>query len=559
MSSARRDVPADASEGVLGRVEALEEAWLAGRDVLADADPGLARDVEELLPRVRERVALGADRTVVALAGSTGSGKSSLLNAVAGAEVARPGVLRPTTSRAVAAVWPGSSPAALLDWLEVTQRTFVDGEEGADGLVLLDLPDHDSVVPEHRVRADRLLARADLMVWVTDPQKYADAALHEGYLRGFSGYEGVVVVVLNHADRLSDDDRETCLADLRERVAEDGLPNAHVLATSATEGLGVTELRGLVADAVRRRQAMAARLLEDVRACARRILELTEPPSDAPRLSGGVDDRLVQALLGASGAETVVDAVGLSARRQVRTTAGWPVTRWVASLRADPLRRLGLRPDPDGERPDAATTEVRRSSMPRPTAAVRARTAEALREHADGVARALPEAWQPTTAARPDPDVLADALDQVVVAAPLGSPGPPRWARALGWVQTLLLVVALAGLAWLAALAGLDALRLPAPDVSWHVGDATFPWPTTLAVGGLAAGALVGAIAGLFGRTTAARRRRQARAALEAGVRGVAEATVVGPARARLDTWRACRAAAERAASGPTRRRSRMA
>ena len=113
MSSARQVTPADAD--ILERVEALEAAWDAGRDVLADADPALARAIEELLPRVRERVALGADRTVVALAGSTGSGKSSLLNAVAGAEVARPGVLRPTTSRAVAAVWPGSSPTALLD------------------------------------------------------------------------------------------------------------------------------------------------------------------------------------------------------------------------------------------------------------------------------------------------------------------------------------------------------------------------------------------------------------------------------------------------------------
>ncbi len=557
MSSGRQATPTEAD--ILERVEALEEAWDAGRDVLADADPALARAVEELLPRVRERVALGADRTVVALAGSTGSGKSSLLNAVAGAEVARPGVLRPTTSRAVAAVWPGSSPAALLDWLEVTQRTFVDGGgDGSEGLVLLDLPDHDSVVPEHRVRADRLLARADLMIWVTDPQKYADAALHEGYLRGLAAYEGVVVVVLNHADRLSDADRETCLADLRARVVEDGLPNARVLATSATDGLGVAELRALVADAVRRRQAMAARLLEDVRASASRLLELSEPPAGAARASDVADARLVQALLEASGAPTVVVAVGLSARRQVRATAGWPVTRWVGRLRADPLRRLGLRPDPGRERAEAAP-EVRRSSLPRPTAAVRARTAEALREHADAVAQALPGPWQPTSAARPDPDVLADALDQVVVAAPLGSPEPPRWARVVGWVQTALLVVGVAGLVWLAALAGLDALRLPAPDVSWRAGDLAVPWPTTLAVGGLAAGALLGALAGLVGRTTAARRRRRARAALEVGVRTVADAAVLGPARARLEAWHACRAAATRAGAGPTRRRPRMA
>ena len=47
------------------------------------------------------------------------------------------------------------------------------------GLVLLDLPDHDSTVAAHRIEVDRLVALVDLLVWVLDPQKYADAAVHE--------------------------------------------------------------------------------------------------------------------------------------------------------------------------------------------------------------------------------------------------------------------------------------------------------------------------------------------------------------------------------------------
>ena len=49
--------------------------------------------------------------------------------------------------------------------------------------MLLDLPDHDSTVAAHRLEVDRLVALVDVLVWVLDPQKYADAAIHERYLR----------------------------------------------------------------------------------------------------------------------------------------------------------------------------------------------------------------------------------------------------------------------------------------------------------------------------------------------------------------------------------------
>ena len=79
---------------------------------------------------------------------------------------------------------------ALLDWLGVGTRHLVDtAAEDADaqlgsldGLVLLDLPDFDSREVANRDEAERVLELVDLFVWVTDPQKYADARLHDDYV-----------------------------------------------------------------------------------------------------------------------------------------------------------------------------------------------------------------------------------------------------------------------------------------------------------------------------------------------------------------------------------------
>ena len=109
-----------------------------------------------------------------------------------------------------------TAPAALLDWLGVLPRhrfareSALDGDDeaGLRGLVLLDLPDFDSVERTHRLEVDRLLGLVDLMVWVVDPQKYADRVLHDGYLRQFRRHRDVTVVVLNQADRLAPADAD---------------------------------------------------------------------------------------------------------------------------------------------------------------------------------------------------------------------------------------------------------------------------------------------------------------------------------------------------------------
>src|SRR3546814_19330728 len=67
-----------------------------------------------------------------------------------------------------------------------------------NGTVLLDLPDHDSTEVSHHLEVDRLVKLADLLVWVLDPQKYADAAIHDRSLKQLTTPQGVMVVVLNH-------------------------------------------------------------------------------------------------------------------------------------------------------------------------------------------------------------------------------------------------------------------------------------------------------------------------------------------------------------------------
>ena len=151
--------------------------------------PESLAETQELLERAGERLKLSAAHTVVTLAGGTGSGKSSLFNALAGATFSPTAVTRPATRHAHACVWGMQGAAPLLDWLGIERRyryaraSALDaGETALSGLLLVDLPDHDSVAAGAATAVDRLISQADLMVWVLDPHKYADGAIHNRFL-----------------------------------------------------------------------------------------------------------------------------------------------------------------------------------------------------------------------------------------------------------------------------------------------------------------------------------------------------------------------------------------
>lgn len=519
---------------LLERLDALSRALDEGDDVL---DPALRADAEQLLAHAGDRLRL-PDHTVVALAGPTGSGKSSLLNALAGEQVAEVAVTRPTTSEAFALV-RGEGAGPLLEWLGVRRRHHLSA--AGDGLVILDLPDHDSVVTGHRLEAERLVALVDLMVWVVDPQKYADAAVHEQYLRGLSGHREVLLLVLNQVDRLSPAERQACHRDLVRLLAEDDLAGVRVLDVSARTGEGVADLRGALVEAAHRRVATQARLTADVTAVAGRVLAQCGPPVRGSRTS---ESGLVDALAEAAGVPAVVEAVRQERERSARQATGWPVTRWLGRFRPDPLRRLHL-----------ARGDTGRTSLPAPGPAEAARARGAVRAYLDGATTGAPERW--VLAARHRADVpeatMADALDGALSTTPVIPARDPGWWRAVGVVQWVLLTAALAGGLWLAALAGAAYLRLPAPDPpTW--GDA--PWPTVALVGGVGLGLLLAGLSRLLAGVGARRQARLATARLREAVADVAQRLVVVPVQDVLAALVRTRDAAQAAAGGSRPRRS---
>lgn len=228
---------------------------------------------------------------VVALAGATGSGKSSLVNAISGTRLAAVGARRPTTSTPLAISFSATN-TELLDLLGITRRHEAQPPAGLDNLILIDLPDHDSDRADHRAQVDRLVELVDQFVFVVDPQKYADAALHDRYLKRLASHREVIAVTLNQADRLApsvldaDGRLSAELAPVVEHLklllADDGLAGVPVFVTSAATGEGVARLRDHLAMVVSRKRAAQERLAGDLRALLGEVrlpeIERVEPP-----------------------------------------------------------------------------------------------------------------------------------------------------------------------------------------------------------------------------------------------------------------------------------------
>jgi energy-coupling factor transporter ATP-binding protein EcfA2 len=155
-----------------------------GRDAAARTARSVVDQVDDyLLPRLRD---LDAPLLTV-VGGSTGAGKSTLVNSLLGAQVTTPGVLRPTTRSPVLVCSTADVAAFSGDRvLPGLARTTGEGDTTSGiklvptdalpaGLALIDAPDVDSVVEANRELAGQLLAAADLWVFVTTAARYADA------------------------------------------------------------------------------------------------------------------------------------------------------------------------------------------------------------------------------------------------------------------------------------------------------------------------------------------------------------------------------------------------
>ncbi|MEO8510433.1 MAG: GTPase domain-containing protein [Chloroflexota bacterium] len=210
---------------------------------------------------------------VVVILGSTGSGKSSLFNALAGWPASPSGILRPTTRRPVVLAAPDDIAAIergeILPGLASRDQLHVlaDRRKGRGaGVVLVDAPDIDSIEAENRRLAAELLEAADLLIVITTASRYADEAPWQMLTRARE--RGVpMLAVLN---RLPTDDAdavavETDYLHLLER--------AGMLAAGALGQLEIVDIREGQLDT--KRDALSARAIEPIRAALDRLVSGT--------------------------------------------------------------------------------------------------------------------------------------------------------------------------------------------------------------------------------------------------------------------------------------------
>ena len=174
---------------------------------------------------VRPRVADIDAPLLVLLLGPTGAGKSSLLNTIAGAEVSKAGVLRPTTRDAVVYASEGDSDRILSSGrfagITKDRLKLAAAPASSDGVAVIDAPDIDSVELDNRELADVLVETCDLCVFVTTATRYADLVpwevLHRVRERGLP-----LVVVLNRVPA-DEEDRAEVVTDAERLLGDTGL------------------------------------------------------------------------------------------------------------------------------------------------------------------------------------------------------------------------------------------------------------------------------------------------------------------------------------------------
>jgi len=224
---------ADDPREILARPLAADSLLDAVRDLRRDVDatsfpldlPGTdtarasrARLVDQLTEHLVPRLTELSAPAVVVVAGSTGAGKSTLVNSLVGHEVTTAGVLRPTTREPVLVHHPADADLLEAHPLVGTARAVAD-EAVPRGVALLDAPDLDSVLETNRESAHRLLEAADLWLFVTTAARYGDAlpwrVLEAAVERGAS-----IAMVLNRVPTAS---LPAVRGDLLARLREHGL------------------------------------------------------------------------------------------------------------------------------------------------------------------------------------------------------------------------------------------------------------------------------------------------------------------------------------------------
>jgi len=174
--------------------------------------------------------------------GGTGVGKSSLLNALARETIASSSFRRPHTERVLIYRHEEAFPLPRdelhhIPWQEVTHRA-----DAIKSLLLCDLPDFDSILTEHRAYVMAFLEHLDLLVWVTSPEKYADAGFYD-FLETTPKARQYFTFVLNKVDLLMEsrdgndapDPIARVLKGFRDYLVKRGMKDPLIFALSAED------------------------------------------------------------------------------------------------------------------------------------------------------------------------------------------------------------------------------------------------------------------------------------------------------------------------------------
>ncbi|HMO11739.1 MAG TPA: hypothetical protein PKB06_09620, partial [Actinotalea sp.] len=416
----------------------LEVAGAA--DARAAATRLVAHLDDYLLPRVRQ---MGAPLLAV-VGGSTGAGKSTLVNSLLGAVVSPSGVLRPTTRSPVLVHHPDEGAWFASDRVLPGLARWAGEGDGPRsvrlvghpavprGLALLDAPDIDSVVAENRELGSQLLGAADLWVFVTTAARYADAVPWD-LLAEAAARQAAVCVVL---DRVEPDERAAVAADLGRMLTERGLVGARLLVvpeSPSTEGLlppgAVAEVRTWL-DSVTSDSAARDQL---VRATVRGAV--ADLVARAPALAAAADEQVAHATWLRRVAE---DAYAAAGRAVAEVTSdgsmlrGEVLARWQEFIGTGELLRAIEQKV--GTWRDKVTAAVRGKPAPEPvTRAIGAGLVDVVADAADRAAEQTWTTWHADPAgralldglrlSRSSPDLRERVAEQV--RGWLGGRGPP--------------------------------------------------------------------------------------------------------------------------------------
>ena len=593
----RGATPAVATSPFARSVASLKDAISYGEGRVPET---VLLDAAETLERLSQRRELSTEHTVIGFFGATGSGKSTLFNAIAGQNIALSAPTRPTTSTVQAAIWEAEGSEELLDWLGIDKRVYpqtqalaAEGEatEGNEaggnnksaggvaapnavtepapglfnrirravggrgemrtrtgGLILLDMPDFDSVTTTNRDLAARMMRYVDVLVWVVDPQKYADAVIHRDFMVPLAASGAQALCVLNQADKLAPAEVPAVLASLTRLLQAEGT-EAHLLAApiavSARTGEGVDVLRDLLAQVAAAKSLSLQRTDAQLHATASQLR--TYAGGEGTVLAGAyaldAEQKLVKACYSSSQAEQVLQAATASYRRAAGQHTGWILTRWMSRLKADPLRRLHL-----GQQDETKSTskaeksagmlgsdsenapELVASSLPPLSAAQKAGMANAVRQYSKQMANRIDEPWKRSIkeAALSREAELPELLerDMMRIDYGLGRTRAP-WVifNALQWIA---LLSALAGVAWLTLISGMAYLQIQLPPAPTPEGSPV-PLPTLLLLLGVLLGIASAGVGRLLTAMGSRYYARKLRGRLQTGVEKAVQSCVVAP------------------------------